>query len=122
MGAPDILALDMVGDERALYRILSAINRPLKLAPTRPWCMHCKKALGAIARGVHCRHCSRLVCGACAACLPAEYFPKIFDVLEPSWACSVCERILAGRREDMSNTTNPASSYGDEEEDDRRSF
>ena len=117
-GASEILALDMLSDEHSLHRILSAINRPQKRAPTRSWCMSCRGVLGTYSRALHCRHCSRLICGKCSSsCLPVEYFPKSFEVNEPSWACSVCEKILTARKEDtsMSTGTYPASSYGDDE-------
>jgi len=118
MGSSDVLALDMVEDEHDLYRILSAITKPSKWAPTRSWCMQCKSVLGSYARAMHCRHCSRLVCGSCASsCLPTDYFPKSFGVKEPSWVCSLCEKILMARQEDTSNGTPPTASsyeYGDD--------
>lgn len=116
MGSTDVLALDMVEDEHDLYRLLAAISKPSKWAPTRTWCMHCKSVLGSYARAMHCRHCSRLVCGSCASsCLPSDYFPKSFGVKEPSWVCSVCEKILMARQEDTSNGTPPTtSSFGDD--------
>ncbi len=117
-GEQEVLALDMLQEDHSLHRILSAINRPLKWAPTRSWCMHCKGVLGTHTRALHCRHCSRLVCGDCSTCcLPSEYFPKSFGVNEPSWVCSSCENILRGRKEDLSNETQPASSsYGDDDD------
>lgn len=112
----DVLALDMLEDEEDQIRVLSAITKPLKWAPTRSWCMSCKSVLGTFARAMHCRHCSRLICGVCSSsCLPAVYFPKSFDVKEPTWVCGVCEKILTGRREDASQGTPPtALSFGDE--------
>jgi hypothetical protein len=118
MGASEILALDMVEEESSLHRILSAVTRPVKWAPSRSWCMHCKNVLGTYSRALHCGNCSRLVCGNCApSCLPAEDFPKSFEATQASWVCTVCEKILAARREDMSSGTQPLSSYEDDEDD-----
>jgi hypothetical protein len=50
--------------------------------------------------------------------LPAEDFPKSFEVTEASWVCTICEKILAARKEDMSGTQ-PTKSYGDDDDDDR---
>lgn len=117
MGTAEVLALDMVTDDHALHRILAAIATPLKMAPTRPWCMSCKTALGSFARALHCRHCSRHVCSACTRCtLPPDYFPKSFDLYEPSWVCTVCEKILIARKEENSSSTHPISSLGDEDD------
>lgn len=112
----NVLALDMVEDETDLHRILSAITKPSKWAPARTWCMQCQSALGTFARAMHCRHCSRLICGSCASCcLPPHYFPKSFKVQEPSWVCCLCEKILLGRKDDNSHGTPPtATSYGDD--------
>ena len=110
MGTSEILALDMVKDEHSLHRILAAINKPQKWAPARTWCMHCNAMLGSFARALHCRHCGRLVCGACSPrSLPAEFFPKSFEIYESSWVCVVCEKILVGRKEDNSSTTQPTT-------------
>jgi len=110
----EVLALDMVEDERNLNRILSAITKPSKWAPARSWCMQCKSRLGSFARALHCRHCSRLICSGCASsCLPTDYFPKAFDVKEPSWVCGLCEKILLTRKDDGSNGTPvTAASFG----------
>ena len=109
--------MDMVLDEHALHRILSAITKPTKWAPFRPWCMQCNALLGAIARAIHCRHCGRHVCGACVRCrLSPEYFPKAFEMYEPSWVCLVCEKILVARKEENSSSTHPISSLGDDDE------
>lgn len=114
-----VLALDMVEDENDLRRILSAITSPHQLAPTRSCCMQCKTVLNTFSRAIHCRNCSRLTCKECSShCLPAEYFPKNFKVSEPSFACSVCEKILTGRKENMSSSTQPTSSYGEDDEED----
>lgn len=116
-GSSEILALDMVQDSSTLYRILAAISTPHAWAPARSWCMHCQSALGTFSRAMHCRHCSRLICGSCAiACLPPEYFPKSFDIHEASWVCVLCEKILIARRDENSNSTHPTSSYGDDDE------
>ena len=118
MGSSEVLALDMVEDENDLRRILTAVSRQQKWAPTRSWCMHCKSVLGTYARALHCRHCSRLICGNCArSCMPPEDFPKSMEVKEPSWVCLVCEKILTARREETSSGTHPTSSYGDDDED-----
>jgi len=114
-----VLALDMVEDPNDLRRILSAITTPHQFAPSRSCCMHCKTTLSASKRAHHCRNCSRLTCKECSSsCLPPNYFPKSFNISEPSWACTVCEKILTARKEVQSDTTKPTSSYGDEEEDD----
>ncbi|KAI2506407.1 myosin-kinesin ATPase superfamily-like protein [Fragilaria crotonensis] len=100
MGTTDVLALDMVSDENSLHRLLAAISRPQKWAPNRPWCMHCKTMLGSFARSLHCRHCGRLVCGACSQqSLTPDYFPKSFEIYENSWVCIVCEQILISRKD-----------------------
>ena len=113
-----VLALDMVEDETDLRRILSAITAPHQLAPTRSCCMQCKEVLNTFSRAVHCRYCSRLTCKDCSnSCLPAENFPKNFNVSEPSWVCSVCEKILTAGKDVMSDATHPTSSYGEEEDD-----
>jgi myosin-5 len=107
----EVLALDMVSDEHNLHRILAAINRPQKMAPARSWCMHCKSTLGSFARALHCRHCGRLVCGACAPrAMAAEFFPKSFEIYEASWVCVVCEKVLVSRKEDNSSMTQPTTS------------
>jgi len=108
IGRSEVLALDMVADEHALHRILAAINKPQKWAPKRSCCMHCHTVLGSFARALHCRHCGRLVCGACSPrSLAAEFFPKSFEIYESSWVCVVCEKILVGRKEDNSSATQP---------------
>lgn len=108
----------MVENEDDTRRILAAIATPQKLAPTRSCCMQCRSPLRKYSRAVHCRNCSRLICGKCSsACLPADYFPKSFNVKEPSWACKVCEKVLTARKEVMSNGTQPTSSYGEDGED-----
>lgn len=117
-GSSDVLALDMVENENDLRRILAAITVPHKVAPTRCRCMQCNAILRTRSRSVHCRHCSRITCGAClSSCLPPEYFLKSFKVSEPSWACTVCEKILTARKEVMSNGTHPTSSYGEDDDD-----
>jgi myosin-5 len=123
MGTTDVLALDMVSDDHAIYRILSAIKKPRKWAPSRPWCMQCKTLFGSGSRAIHCGHCGRHVCGGCTRrTLPPECFPKSFDIFEPSWVCVVCEKILMDRKEDFfsnsSGSTHPISSIGDEEDQD----
>jgi hypothetical protein len=119
MDSCDVLSLDMVEDKHDLYRILSAITAPHKPAPARPWCMHCKNVVGKHVHALHCRHCSRLVCDICVSCcLPPEYFPKSFQISDPSWVCTVCEKILVNRKDEVaSGRTMPSSSYGDEDED-----
>jgi len=116
MGTNEVLALDMVEDEHELRHLLSALARPQQCAPTRPWCMHCKSTLGTHSRAVHCKHCSRLVCGKCAtSCLPPKYFPKVFDVLGPCWVCSVCEIVLLSRLDDAATSdTDPSSNEGND--------
>lgn len=120
MGSSRVVALDMVDDSIDTYRILSAITMSHKLAPTRSWCMNCKNVLNRTSRCLHCRHCSRLICDSCThSCLSSECFPKTFKVTSPSWVCVVCERILTSQKEVMSSSTQPISSYGDDDEDDR---
>lgn len=115
-----VLPLDMVENDDDLYRLLAAITTPQKLARIRSNCMQCDAVL-RYSQSVHCRSCSSLICGKCSTvCLPAEYFPKSFNVKAPSWACKICEKILTTRKEVMSNHTQPTSSYGedcDDEED-----
>jgi ankyrin repeat protein len=114
MGSSEVLSIDMVQDESDLRSILAAITKPPSLALPRTWCMQCKSTLGGHARGRHCRHCCRLICRNCStSCLPATYFPKNFEVKEPSWVCGVCESILTSRKEDASNGTPTTSSYED---------
>jgi hypothetical protein len=48
--------------------------------------------------------------------LAPEFFPKTFEIYEPSWVCCVCEKILIARKEDNSTGTQPISSVGDEDE------
>jgi hypothetical protein len=52
--------------------------------------------------------------------MPPEYFPKSFEIFEPSWVCIVCEKILMDRKEDFlsnsSGSTHPISSIGGEED------
>lgn len=116
MGSSEVLALDMIGNENDLYRLVSAITKPSTWAPPREWCMGCKSSLGSFARAIHCHHCRRLLCRSCAStCLPSHYFPKEFGVREPSWVCRVCEKFLVARKEESSNATPPtATSYGDD--------
>lgn len=115
-GSENVLALDMVDDSDSLYRIISAINHSQKWAPARSWCMNCEAVLGTFTRALHCRNCSRLICEKCSSsCLPAEDFPKSFHVTEASWVCGICEKILLSRKEEVSQTTQPTSSYGEEE-------
>lgn len=122
MGTSEVLALDMVDDEHTLHRILAAINRPQKWAPSRPWCMQCRAMLGSFAQALHCRHCGRLICGACAPrVLAPQFFPKSFEIYESSWVCVVCDRILVGRKEESSSMTQPSTSFHDDD-DDRISF
>jgi hypothetical protein len=117
MGSAEVIALDMVTDDHSLHRILAAITRPPKLAPTRTWCMHCKSSLGSIARSLHCRHCGSHICSACSRCtLTPDYFLKSFDIYEPSSVCLVCEKILVARKEENSSSTQPISSVEDEDE------
>jgi hypothetical protein len=121
MGTTDVLALDMVSDEHSIHRILAAITRPPKWAPTRPWCMQCKSILGSYSRAMHCGHCGRHLCGGCIQrTLPPDYFPKSFEMYEPAWVCHVCEKILVSRKEDFlsnsSGSTHPVSSIADEDE------
>jgi hypothetical protein len=124
MNTSEILPLDMVQDEHSLHRLLAAIAKPPKWAPSRPWCMHCKAVLGSFARALHCRHCGRLICGACAPrTLNAEFFPKSFEIYESSWVCTVCEKILVSRKEESgSGATLPTASSSKDEEEDRDSF
>ena len=113
-----VLPLDMVQNEHALYRILAAISCPHRWGPNRSSCMSCTRTLGLQTRAIHCRHCSRLICGSCASsCLPPEFFPKNFGIREASWVCSPCEKILSSRREEMSSGTQPTSSYNDDDDD-----
>lgn len=116
MGSSEVLALDMVESHDDLFRIISAITSPSTWAPPRSWCMNCRSTLGSFARALHCHHCRRLLCKACATtCLPSYYFPKDFGVQEPSWVCGICEKVLVGRKEETSNGTPPtAYSYGDD--------
>lgn len=108
----------MVADEHSTHRILAAISTPVKWAPThlRPWCMSCKTLLGTFAKSIHCRHCGRHICGACARRkLAPDFFPKAFEIYEASWVCLVCESILATRKEEeLTNSTHPVSSIMDE--------
>lgn len=114
-----VLALDMVEKQDDLRRILSVITTSHQFAPSRSHCMQCKTTLSTFSRAHHCRNCSRLTCKDCSkACLPPEYFPKNFKVSEPSWACTVCEKILTARKEVLSDTTRPTSSYGEGGDDD----
>jgi hypothetical protein len=119
MGSSDVLALDMVEERHDLYRILSSITCPHKLAPARSWCMHCRNTVGKHVRALHCRHCSRLICDVCAStCLPPEYFPKNFQITDASWVCILCEKILINRKDEVgSGRTLPTSSYGEEDDD-----
>lgn len=116
-GSNEVLSIDMVVEDHDLHRILSTLSRPPRLAPARNWCMQCKRVLGSHTRALHCGHCSRLICNACTnSCLPADYFPKSFDVCEASWVCLICEHVLANRKEDHSYgtmPTQPASSFSD---------
>jgi hypothetical protein len=106
MGCSEVLAVDMVVGVDDLYRILSAITKPPMWAPTRSWCMQCKMTLGARSRAMHCRHCSRLICGTCASsCLPADNFPKSFAVTQASWVCIICEQVLTSRKEALEQPT-----------------
>jgi ankyrin repeat protein len=122
MGSSDILALDMISDENSIHRILAAVVRPPKWAPTRPWCMQCKSLLGSNSRAIHCRHCGRHLCGGCIRrTLIPDFFPKSFEIHEPSWVCLVCDKILVSRKEDRTNssgTTIPVASVVDDNEDD----
>jgi hypothetical protein len=100
MGNSEVLALDMVSDENELHRILAAIQKPQKLAPPRPWCMHCKCKLGSFAKSLHCKFCGRLVCDSCAPRqMGPDFFPKVFEIDEPACLCRVCEKILVSRNE-----------------------
>lgn len=117
-GTAEILALDMVEDEHDLHRLLAAISKPQKWAPSRSRCMQCKATLGTFARAIHCRHCGRMVCGACShRSLAAHFFPKSFELNDSAWVCLVCEKILVSRREDEFSDTQPATSYLEDDED-----
>mmetsp|Transcript_44895 Transcript_44895/g.50355 ORF Transcript_44895/g.50355 Transcript_44895/m.50355 type:complete len:1721 (-) Transcript_44895:74-5236(-) len=121
IGESDVLALDMVSEETSIYRLLAAIKRQPKFAPSRPWCMQCKSSLSSSEKVCHCRHCGRHVCGVCTSrILSPDFFPKSFEVSEASWVCIVCENILVSRKEeDLSNNTSityPALSFADEDE------
>jgi hypothetical protein len=119
MGSSEVLALDMVQDDKEMKMILAVVNLPQIPAPARSWCMQCKSRLGGShTRALHCGGCGRLVCGECApSCLPAHEFPKSFEYNTPMFVCTVCEKILASRKEDTSSGTQPTSSYGDDEDD-----
>ena len=109
-GSSEVLALDMVEQPEVLQRIISSINQPQKWAPVRYWCMCCKNDMHRNTSASHCRHCSRYVCETCSSsCLPPEYFPKTFNITEPSWVCVTCEHILVARKEAGSNATSPSS-------------
>lgn len=123
MGTTEILALDMVSDENSLHRLLAAISKPQKWAPNRPWCMQCKTIMGSFARSLHCRHCGRLVCGACSQrSLPPDYFPESFEIYESCWVCIVCEKILVSRNDDEDVTPPSASVIEDGTTISRSSF
>ena len=115
IGSSSVLALEMVSEDNTIHRLLAAINEPLKLAPIRRWCMHCKSPKGLSDRFFHCHHCGRHVCHHCARrTLTPEFFPKSFNIGKASKVCVVCEDILVARKEDLSNSsgmTNPASSF-----------
>lgn len=115
-GTAEVLALDMVTDPFDLYRIISAISCSHTWAPARSWCMNCRSTLGTKTRALHCKHCSRLICGKCASnCLPPHLFPKFLNIQQASWACTVCEKILVSRKDEICSATQPSSSYGEDE-------
>mmetsp|Transcript_42425 Transcript_42425/g.102663 ORF Transcript_42425/g.102663 Transcript_42425/m.102663 type:complete len:1772 (+) Transcript_42425:209-5524(+) len=117
MGSLVTLPFDMVQDENTLYRLLATITHPTPLAPKRSRCMNCRAHLGPFGKTIHCGHCGRHVCGACTrTSLAPEFFPKTFDLHDPSAVCLVCEKILVARKEDNSTGTQPISSVGDEDE------
>ena len=117
---PEVLALDMVTDPSDLYRIISAISCSHTWAPARSWCMNCKSALGTKTRALHCKHCSRLICGKCSSnCLPPSFFPKFLNIHEAAWVCNVCEAVLKSRRDEISTATQPTSSYGEDDDQSR---
>lgn len=124
MGTSEVLALDMVqDDEHSLHRILAAITRKPKWAPSRNSCMHCKLVLGSFAKSRHCRHCGRSVCGNCShRSLGAELFPKSFGIQESSWVCIVCENILMSRQEENGSETQPNSSIQEDSDEERASL
>jgi len=99
-GSSNVLAMDMVKNERHLSRILSAVTAPQKWAPSRSWCMHCNTTLGTFARALHCRHCGRFVCGDCSSrALSPDFFPADFEIDKSAWVCLLCEKILVSRKE-----------------------
>ena len=124
IGSSDqVLALDMVLKESHLLRILSAISAPSQPAPVRSKCMQCRSSLStpsSRARSIHCRLCSRHVCSSCTQrTLPPEYFPKSFQLYQPSPVCILCEKILIARAKDeeCSSDTNPISLSANEEDE-----
>ena len=118
MGETQVLALDMVMDDRSIHRIMAAITKQPRPAPTRPWCMACKAAIGSDARAIHCGHCGRYTCRSCChSTLTPNYFPKLFMLHGPTAVCLVCEKILVARKEENSSSTQPLSvSIGDEDD------
>lgn len=108
-GLRDTLALDMVSEERALYRILSAIREPQIWAPSRPSCMQCKLSFSTFVRQHHCRHCGRVICGSCSSYSQADshdFVKKSADTARVSTRiCIICEVILEDRKNDESFVT-----------------
>jgi hypothetical protein len=118
MGDPNVLPLDMVTDDHSLHRIVDAITKQPRLAPSRSWCMQCKVGLGSNAKTLHCGHCGRYTCTfCCRSTLTPNYFPKSFVIYGPTAVCLICEKVLVARKEDNSSSTVPLSaSYGDEDD------
>mmetsp|Transcript_9080 Transcript_9080/g.13946 ORF Transcript_9080/g.13946 Transcript_9080/m.13946 type:complete len:115 (+) Transcript_9080:2702-3046(+) len=111
----------MVSDGTSLHRILAAINKPLKLCPTRSWCMQCKTTIGKFTRAKNCRRCGRFVCGRCLKHnLKPKFFPKSFEVYESASVCTICEGILLSGEEDIS-MTQPTTSLSEGRNLDERS-
>lgn len=109
----------MVVNPSDVPRLLSAVSVRQNPAPSRKRCMECKTTLRSFSRTVHCGHCGRLLCTKCSgSCLQPDLFPKRFKLTEPTWACSICEKVLMTQKDVMSSETHPTSSYGDDDEDD----
>lgn len=99
-----VLCMDMISDQDIMHQLFSSISSEQTLGPSRPYCMQCKKKIGAFGRK-NCRHCGCLLCLKCAPNkLDTIFFPpyceKVIQSGEPMRVCLICEDILISRKED----------------------